>query len=138
MIDSFTGPYRWLSNFWIVPVMFEGVQYRSVEHAYVAAKTLDLDKREEIRAVETPGQVKRLGRKLTLRPDWDAVKLGVMEILLRSKFRQEHLRKLLLSTGSVELIEGNTWGDTYWGVCDGVGENHLGKLLMKLRSEYAA
>lgn len=138
MIDSFHGPYRWLSNFWIVPVIYEGHQYPSVEHAYVAAKTTDEAMRAEIRAIEKPGQVKRLGRQLALREDWEAIKLDVMEELLRSKFRQQHLRNLLLSTGSMELIEGNTWGDRFWGVCDGVGENHLGKLLMKLREEYAA
>ncbi len=135
-IDHFVGGHRWLSNFWLVPVMFEGHQYRSVEHAYVAAKTTDPAIREQVRLIETPGAAKRFGRKIELRPDWETVKLGVMEIMLRSKFRQERLRLLLLSTGDAELVEGNTWGDTFWGVCDGVGENHLGKLLMKLRAEY--
>lgn len=98
-INSFQGGHRWLSNFWIVPVMFEGHQYRSVEHAYVASKTTDPAIREQVRLIETPGAVKRFGRKIELRPDWEDVKLGFMEIMLRSKFRQERLRMLLISTG---------------------------------------
>lgn len=61
-----------------------------------------------------------------------------MEDLLRQKFSKTPLRRLLLATGEAELIEGNTWGDTYWGVCHGVGQNHLGCLLMKIRGELNA
>jgi hypothetical protein len=45
------------------------------------------------------------------------------------------LKQLLLATGDKELIEGNTWGDTFWGVCNGIGQNHLGKILMAKRTE---
>ena len=57
-----------------------------------------------------------------------------MYSLVWEKFStHEHLRNLLLETGDQELIEGNTWGDTYWGTCNGVGENHFGKFLMNIR-----
>lgn len=42
---------------------------------------------------------------------------------------------VIRKNGDAELIEGNTWGDRIWGVCDGVGENRLGKILMRVRAE---
>ena len=76
-----------------------------------------------------------MGRHLPLRPDWEDVKLSVMEGLLRQKFREEPFKSQLKATGDAQLVEGNYWGDVYWGVCRGQGENHLGKLLMKIRGE---
>lgn len=136
VIDSFQGDYRWLSNFEPVDVVFEGELYPSVEHAYVAAKTLDRELRKTIALMATPGAAKRAGRAIKLRPDWEMVKLDVMEKLVRQKFMHVRLRRLLLSTGDMEIIEGNTWGDTFWGVCNGVGENHLGKIIMAVRAEW--
>lgn len=132
-IERFAGAHAFLSNFWMTPVTYEGVTYRSVEHAYVAAKTLSLDERQRIAACETPGKAKQMGRQLTLRADWEAVRLDIMRDLIEQKFRQPYLASMLRSTGTSKIIEGNTWGDTFWGVCDGVGENHLGKLLMDKR-----
>lgn len=146
-ITQFRGPYQWLSNFWAVPVVFDGVTYPCVENAYQAAKTLDQVQRQQFVGA-TAGAAKRMGRSLTVRPDWDAVKLQVMEDLLRQKFADEALRQRLMATGSAELVEGNWWGDTFWGVHmfgkDGPatyplakprGENHLGRLLMRIREE---
>ncbi len=144
MIDSFTGPYRFLSNFWMLT--FEvflsddpSVGYPSTEHAYQAAKTTDLTLRRDILTL-TPGRSKRFGMHVKMRPDWDTAKLGIMEHLLRQKFAftPASLAQRLDDTGDTILIEGNTWGDVYWGVCHGVGENHLGKLLMKIRAENRA
>jgi ribA/ribD-fused uncharacterized protein len=137
MIDSFKGENRFLSNFWPAEVQLLGMKFPTVEHAYVAAKTTDLEKRAEIQKVSTAGQVKRLGRTLTLREDWDEIKLSVMEDLVRQKFQHPELAALLLATGDQELVEGNTWGDTFWGVCFDVGCNHLGLILMKVRDELA-
>lgn len=134
-ITSFQGEHRFLSNFWPATVWFDGFTYSSVEHAYVAAKTLDQVARMTICQMSSPGQVKRFGRGLVLRPDWELVKLPVMEDLLKRKFAHADLRERLQLTAPRMLIEGNTWGDTFWGVCNGVGENHLGKLLMKIRDE---
>ncbi len=136
-IDSFQGEFRWLSNFWPCSVMLDGMTFPSTEHAYQAAKTLTLGERKKFQ-VGTAGQAKRLGRKVKIRSDWESVKLDVMLNLLRQKFSSGELRSKLIATGNTELIEGNTWGDRFWGVCDGRGENHLGKLLMKVRAEQKA
>lgn len=132
-ITSFSGPYRWLSNFWPTPIELDGSTYRSVEHAYVASKTLINSERASVIKCETAGRAKRLGRSLTLRADWDHVKLGLMEGFVRQKFDDPELMELLKGTSGRELIEGNTWGDRFWGVCDGSGRNHLGKILMRIR-----
>ena len=137
MIKEFQKEYRWLSNFWFCRVQLDGEWYNSVEHAYVAAKTLDLEERKSIQKIENPGVAKRLGRKLTIRPDWDRVKLSIMESLVRQKFKTPYIRKELLATGDEILQEGNLWNDTFWGVDlhTGKGENHIGKILMKIREE---
>lgn len=135
-IDSFSGEYRFLSNFWPAQVVYEGITYPTAEHAYQSAKTLDMDQRRQIAELATPSSAKKAGRALQIRPDWEAVKLRVMEDCVRYKFSHDHeLRQKLLATGDAELIEGNTWGDRFWGVCEGQGENHLGQILMKVRQE---
>lgn len=132
-IESFQGEYRFLSNFWHVYVRYDGELYPTVEHAYQAAKTLNPEFRKAI-AYATTGEAKRMGRQVPMRPDWDSIKIDVMRDLLRQKFTEEpELRELLLATGDAELIEGNTWGDYFWGVCNGEGQNNLGKLLMEIR-----
>jgi ribA/ribD-fused uncharacterized protein len=130
---GFFGPFRFLSNFVPVEVEFEGLKFPSVEHAYVAAKTLDLEARVLIAEVKAASQVKQLGRAIQLRPDWEEVKFGIMEDLLIQKFSQEPFLADLLSTGYRYLEETNHWGDVIWGVCNGVGENRLGHLLMYIR-----
>ena len=132
-IERFDGEYSFLSNFHPSPVTYADVEYPTVEHAYQAAKTLDFGERVGIRMAATPGKAKRMGRKATLREDWDDVKVRVMRVLLRKKFRDAELRKKLNATKGKKLVEGNTWGDTFWGVCNGVGENQLGRLLMEVR-----
>ena len=135
-IDSFNGKYRFLSNFSDYPCLFEGINYKTVEHAFQAAKTLDIKQRMKIAEVVTPGEAKKLGRRVCLRKDWEQVKDAIMYDCLVSKFKLDKVLRLkLLDTYPAELIEGNTWGDTYWGVCNGAGKNMLGKLLMKLRDE---
>lgn len=136
MIPDFHGEYSFLSNFYPANVEFEGQIYPSVEHAYQAAKTLDF----KLRAIfalrdMTAAQSKYLGRQIKCRADWDAVKDGIMKSCLASKFSDTKLLRLLRETGDQELVEGNTWGDTYWGVCNGVGLNKLGKFLMEVRDE---
>jgi len=71
-----------------------------------------------------------------MRPDWEAVKDDIMYRCVLAKFEDPILRQRLLDTGDQELIEGNTWGDTYWGVCKGKGRNMLGKTLMAVRKYY--
>jgi N-glycosidase YbiA len=136
-IDSFSGQHRFLSNFYPANVMFDGYTYWTVEHAYQAAKTLDPQQRKWVGMAGTPGQAKARGRKVLIREEWDDIKLDLMLALLRQKFsmRNPDLIHLLIRTAPAELVEGNTWGDRYWGAVDGVGENHLGHLLMQVRSE---
>jgi len=133
-ISKFDGPFRWLSNFHPAPVVYEGMLFPSVENAYQAAKTTDWEERERIRKMRA-SDAKRAGRRVILREDWDQIKLHVMAVLLAQKFAVEPFRSALLATRGEELIEGNYWHDTYWGVCKGVGENHLGKLIMQIRSK---
>ena len=133
VINSFDGEYRFLSNFYPCEVRFEGYWYRSTEAAYQAAKTLDLHLRTQFVDLDA-GKAKRLGKTLQLRPDWETIKVDVMWALIQQKFAPgTALAAQLLATGSAQLIEGNHWGDTFWGMCNGVGENWLGKLLMKQR-----
>ncbi len=134
-IQFFRGEHRFLSNFFPADVVFDFEEYPSVEHAYQASKTLDRKKRKEILRM-TPGQSKKFGKKLQVREDWDLVKLDIMYDLILQKFRKDNLlRDKLLKTMGRELQEGNTWGDYFWGVCSGQGENHLGKILMRVRDE---
>lgn len=140
-IDSFEGETRWASNFWPAPVTYEDLTYPTVEHAFQAAKTLDKEERMMICCLPTPGQAKRAGGrragKIHLRADWEHIKLQVMEDLVRQKFtRYPVLAAKLLATGDRKLIEGNNWGDDFWGVPKGKpGKNHLGLILMKVRQE---
>lgn len=132
-IAAFTGEYRWLSNFWPAPVMLDGVVYPTVEHAYVAAKTTDPAVRHQVLLCIGPTSVKRFGRTIRLRDDWDMTRLTVMADLVWQKFQEPDLRRRLINTTGRELIEGNTWNDTFWGVCNGVGMNHLGRIIMNIR-----
>lgn len=134
-IDRFDGEYAFLSNFWNSKVQYDGMEFNSVEHAYQAAKSLDKDERIKIRNAKNAAAAKKLGQHVTLRRDWDNIKLDVMLNLLRQKFVIPELRQLLLNTGDAELIEGNTWNDVFYGVCRGRGMNHLGKMLMRIRDE---
>ena len=142
-IRSFRDTF--LSNFYglkpgeeRLSIVFDDVAYPTVEYAYVAAKLTDLALREEVRLLPKPGQAKSFlkDRGLTERSGWDEMKLAVMEDLVRQKFAHPKLAAMLLATGDEELIEGNTW-DTFWGVDTetGVGENHLGRIVMKIRDE---
>ncbi len=134
-IDSFSGTNRFLSNFYPAIVLLDDMEHATVEHAYQAAKTLSLLGRELIRTAPSAAAAKRLGKEAELRTDWPVVKQAVMLDLLRQKFRHSHLRELLDATGCAELVEGNHWGDTFWGVCRGKGLNWLGRLLMQVRDE---
>jgi ribA/ribD-fused uncharacterized protein len=141
-ITLFRGEYRFLSNFAPFPVLFDGVEYPTAEHAYVAAKTLDPEVRARVRTIDTPGNVKYRGKSIELRADWEAVRDDVMLAILRSKFtRNPKAGELLLATGVAELVEGNRWHDNYWGRCrckhckDASGRNTLGRLLMMVRAE---
>lgn len=141
MIAMFDGKYAFLSNFASSPFEVGGVTFPTVEHWFQAWKSLDEAEFMEIAAADTPGKAKRLGRHVTLRPDWEEIKVDVMRQGLRHKFAIPEFRNQLLATGDEELMEGNTWHDNTWGNCvcqkcqNIPGRNMLGMLLMQLRQE---
>lgn len=131
-IDEFRGKYFFLSNFYNVKVMYNGLSYLNNEAAFQAQK--DPTRVKEFLNLN-PSEAKRLGRRVKLRADWEKVKDDIMTEIVRNKFTQnKNLMQKLLDTEDEELIEGNTWNDRYWGVCDGKGKNILGKILMGLRA----
>ena len=135
-ITSFRGKHGFLSNFYRCAVEFDGVFYSSAEHAYVAAKSLDHGVRMKVRRILHPGDVKRYGRKIAIRDGWDDIKFSVMRAIVTDKFMNNPaLREKLIATGDEHIEEGNWWGDTYWGVCEGEGKNNLGKIIMHVREE---
>lgn len=137
-ITQFQGKYRWLSNFAPAHIVLDNLTYPSVEHAYQSAKSNNIGwKRQCADKNNTAGQIKRLSRKQTIRPDWEAVKVNVMSLCLKEKFKQEPYRSLLLETGDAHISEGNHWRDAFWGVDlqTGEGKNTLGKLIMGIRDE---
>lgn len=135
MIDNFDNEYRFLSNFGPGQIEYEGEVYQTSEHLYQTLKTLDPEEQKFVRISSTPGESKRRGKKITRREDWNEVKDEIMRMILGLKFSQNpHLMKKLLDTGDQKLIESNTWGDTYWGVCFGNGQNKLGLMLQEVRS----
>ena len=137
-ITSFREEYAFLSNFYQAEVTFEGMTYPNNEAAFQAAKCLNPEERIPFTKQKNPVIAKRMGRKVKLRPDWEKVKIGIMEEIVRAKFTQHpELAEKLVATGNVPLMEGNKWHDTFWGVdaVTGRGENHLGKILMQVREE---
>ena len=136
-VHCFRNEYRFLSNFWDAPVTYRGLTYPNAEAAFQAQKCVDEAERQQFTTLRS-NEAKRLGRYVQLRPDWENVKLSIMEEIVRAKFTQnEALKALLLSTGEMVLEEGNTWGDTFWGVDAKTreGRNHLGRILMRIRKE---
>lgn len=135
-ITQFRGEWACFSNFFPAKVMYEGEWYRTVEHAFQAAKSMDPLARTRLQLAQTPQAAKALGRMLTLRSDWEDVKRVVMGELVTYKFMAyQDLRQVLIASAPRVLQEGNSWGDRFWGIdlATGKGENHLGRILMTLR-----
>lgn len=138
MIKEFQNEYRWLSNFAPVTIILDGVGYPSVEHAYMSAKSDDIQWKKFCSDPNNKaGDVKRQSRNITLKTNWNEIKLDVMQECINQKFSQEPYRSKLLETGNQHIQEGNRWNDKFWGVClkTNKGENHLGKLIMDIRSK---
>lgn len=157
VIAEFQDDYRFLSNFWFLPLGYtikldgflgltDDLQYTTVEHAYQAAKSLDMNDRVAITRISNPGTAKRYARTIQVRSDWESVKLPLMIDLVRQKFQVPSLQQKLLNTGDAILIEGNHWHDNYWGICEckackqkyygeNEAKNWLGRILMKIRDQ---
>lgn len=135
MIKEFRKDYFFLSNFYPVSVEYDGLVYPSSEAAFQAQKTINLEIRKRFTKV-TPLEAKKLGKNISLREDWEKVKVKTMYKICYAKFFQNaDLKKKLIATDNQILIEENRWGDTFWGQVNGIGKNYLGKCLMKIREE---
>ena len=142
VIDIFRGKFAFLSNFHPSRIEYQGITYPTVEHAYQAAKFQDRETKLMIAALKTPGDAKRAGkyRKMSgaAARKWDVDRVEVMMELIRIKFSRDPMRALLLGmTWDWKLVEGNWWGDKFWGVDGKTGEgmNILGEILMIVRKE---
>lgn len=143
-IDSFRGRWAFLSNFCGARVEHNGRVWLTAEHAYQAAKTSDPVWHNRIAATSSPGKAKLLGQKLPLRKNWGNLRVGIMQEILEAKFRDPWMAAELDATGDAELVEGNDWGDVFWGMelvsdfhggREWFGENWLGILLMVVRAD---
>lgn len=143
-IVDFHGEHYWLDNMWLVEIRWnKRLTFKSVEHGFVYFKTREKVLRDAVLAEPDPYTVKAMGRTPgVMREDWEEIRFGIMNELVRMKFfRHDDLRKKLLNTGDVKLIEGNTWDDNIWGDCvcphcrDIPGQNLLGEILMQLRTD---
>lgn len=139
MIDSFRGEYGFLSNFYEEPIVFEGITYPSSEHAYQASKSQSILTRNLFTNPRlSPLGAKRLGSKIDIpdKRDWATRRIFNMRAVVAVKFdTRTWLADRLLDTNDHELVEGNYWGDTFWGRVAGRGENWLGRILMLQRED---
>lgn len=133
-ILGFTGEYRWLSNFWRLeyPIEVNGYNFYTTENLYQAFKCAKIDDFPYFADI-TPGEAKKLGRTIEIIDGWDSMKLDVMKELQIIKYTQPKFRDLLIQTGDRYIEETNNWNDVFYGVCNGIGENHLGKIIMDIR-----
>lgn len=137
-VHTFHNKYRFLSNFHPTKISYKGFTYPSVENAYQASKTDDMD--EKMKFIDLPSnKAKKLGRRVKMREGFDTEKASIMKELNEIKFKDEYLRRELLKTGTMELIEGNVWHDNFFGSCECAkcagtdGRNVLGRTIMEVR-----
>lgn len=136
IINSFRDDYYFLSNFYEAPVVYNGITYMNNEAAFQAQKSVNPEIQKKFSTLNS-SEAKHFGRQISLRPDWEAVKIEHMKKIVRAKFEQHpELKNKLLATGDIYLEEGNTWGDRIWGTVNGQGANLLGKILMEVREEF--
>lgn len=134
MITNFKNTF--LSNMYSHPITFKGYTYSCAEAAFQAQKNLNMCHLFQ----NVDGYVaKKLGKSILLRDDWGRVKVDIMYDIITEKFKDIELRDKLLATGNEVLIEGNTWGDTFWGMVKSgnnySGSNVLGQILMEVRND---
>lgn len=128
-------PYDFLSNMYSTPVTILGRTFECAEAAFQAHKVINPADREQFVGLNGY-EAKRLGRKVALRRDWGMSRLPCMREVIEAKFYPgSKLAIKLLNTGNKRLVEGNSWNDVYWGVCNGKGQNWLGRILMERRTE---
>lgn len=135
-VMEFRGDYYFLSNFYEIPITYCGITYQNSEAAFQAQKCITNHESERFAGLSA-SEAKKIGRRVKLTPNWEDMKLKYMYDICKAKFEQNpDIRQKLLDTGNRMLYEGNAWGDCYWGIFNGKGENHLGKILMRVREEF--
>lgn len=135
---EFEDQYAFLSNMYSCKVHYDGETFPCVETAFQYAKCANENEHERFlneKGFYVSGRVaRRIGQQVKMRDDWHDARLTVMYKLLEEKFyHNEELRQALKDTGNIYIQEDNTWGDTFWGVCNGEGYNMLGKMIMEIR-----
>ncbi len=149
-IVRFEGEYHFLSNFHVAPIVVGNGPYtfQTNEHAFQAAKWHAMDQSdgqairnyiESVCKAPTPAKAKYAGRSVKINLDrWESIKVWCMRDIVFTKFKQNpELQSKLVATGAAMLVEGNDWGDVFWGRVDGKGKNVLGSILMEVRGFYA-
>lgn len=140
---GFRGRYAFLSNMAYAPFEMNGHWFLTAEHAFHFWKCKYREDAIRFEAgnpssINDPYEAKKVGRKVVMRDNWKDIRIRVMEAIIEAKFTQnEYLASRLLATEGIDLCENNNWGDTFWGKCNGKGENHLGKILCKVRAKLA-
>lgn len=137
MIKEFKNQYFFLSNFYEYPIYYNKLVFCNAEAAFQAQKVIN--EKDQYKFINlNASQARKLGKTVQLRKDWEETKDNVMYEIVKRKFlTNKELQQKLLETKEEELVEGNWWHDTYWGVDSktGIGQNKLGKILMKVREE---
>lgn len=125
--------HRPLSNFHLEKFYYKDILWPSSENAYQAMKGFP-DQYEQVSRL-SPKESKRWGKTCRMSdPKWDSKKVDVMMEILIEKYKQCPIaREVLKSTGEHYIEETNFWSDVWWGVYQGKGKNHLGKILMEIR-----
>lgn len=141
-INSFTGKYSFLSNFYPSPITIGGRTFQTVEHWYQANKATNETDFKKIMTAKSPSIAKFLGRSISIRPDWEDIKLEIMRVGLSAKFARPDMKENLRLVSDYSFVEGNNWHDNYWGNCTCVrcasidGQNMLGVMLSLVRDKY--
>jgi ribA/ribD-fused uncharacterized protein len=146
VVTKFEGEYAFLSNFYESWFTWRGQSWPTAEHAFQAAKVFCIKdgvyiseietELEKFRNAPTPGKAKYLGQCVKIDVDaWNERRVQYMREIIHAKFMtsEESLIGPLINTGAMMLVEGNDWGDTFWGRCNGKGFNTLGVILMEER-----
>lgn len=129
---QFRNEFFFLSNMYPCSIEIQGIHFTCAESAFQAMKCVN---EKDVLALSkmSGASAKRYGRTVSLRADWNKQRVNAMRYVLNVKFKNPELKSKLLSTGNLELVEDNDWNDRFWGRCNGIGANQLGKLLMEIR-----
>jgi ribA/ribD-fused uncharacterized protein len=143
VVKEFTGEYAFLSNFHVNPFAWRNTVFPTGEHAFQYAKGYAVVDHMEahrhfdaVLAAPSPSKAKYAGRSVKIDVGaWDDMKIQYMREIVHARFATSEVSMVgsLINTGAMMLVEGNTWGDGFWGRCAGKGFNTLGVILMEER-----